>query len=205
MTPNGPNRRLFFALQKRAVWLTGAQQNIHGTTSRKSCPRWAIGSPVDGHGRQPMRGGGDDEWARRPVSRVLCRPARVGAGRGGHSSGPALAGRFSRPTRTARTGDGPALPIPEQVRVEGRTIPIRSCSRRGLPCRPHRWVRGGLLPHPFTLTPLVRAGRFAFCGAVPRVAPGGRYPPPCRRGARTFLGRLVHTRARDRPAIWPAA
>ena len=29
--------------------------------------------------------------------------------------------------------------------------------------------------------------RFVFCGAIPRVAPGGRYPPPCRRGARTFL------------------
>ena len=33
--------------------------------------------------------------------------------------------------------------------------------------------------------------RFAFCGAIPGVAPGGRYPPPCRRGARTFLERLA--------------
>nr|CAD6602983.1 hypothetical protein RKHAN_01262 [Rhizobium sp. Khangiran2] len=32
-------------------------------------------------------------------------------------------------------------------------IPIRSCSRWGLPCRPCRQRRGGLLPHPFTLTP----------------------------------------------------
>ncbi len=49
-----------------------------------------------------------------------------------------------------------------------------------------------------TLSPLLRprrglAERFAFCGAVPRVSrlaagsPGGRYPPPCIRGARTFL------------------
>ena len=33
--------------------------------------------------------------------------------------------------------------------------------------------------------------RFAFCGAIPGVAPGGRYPPPCRRGARTFLDPLA--------------
>ena len=29
--------------------------------------------------------------------------------------------------------------------------------------------------------------RFAFCGTFPRVAPAGRYPAPCFRGARTFL------------------
>ena len=29
--------------------------------------------------------------------------------------------------------------------------------------------------------------RSALCGAIPGVTPGGRYPPPCRRGARTFL------------------
>ena len=40
------------------------------------------------------------------------------------------------------------------------------------------------------------AGRFAFCGAVPGVAPGGRYPPPFRRGARTFL---PLPRGRERP------
>src|SRR5690606_232228 len=54
-------------------------------------------------------------------------------------------------------------------------------------------------------------GRFAFCGAVPRVAPGGRYPPPFHRGARTFLdgsklpprppGRLASARC----ARWDAA
>ena len=38
-----------------------------------------------------------------------------------------------------------------------------------------------------TLSPLPLAGRSAFCGAFPGVTPGGRYPPPCRRGARTFL------------------
>jgi len=66
-----------------------------------------------------------------------------------------------------------------------RVIPIRSCSRWGLPCRPCRQVRGGLLPHPFTLTP--RTGRFAFCGTFPEVTLAGHYPAPCFRGARTFL------------------
>jgi len=37
--------------------------------------------------------------------------------------------------------DGPCAP------------PIRSCSRRGLPCGPRHRSPGGLLPHPFTLTP----------------------------------------------------
>lgn len=37
--------------------------------------------------------------------------------------------------------------------------PIRPCSRWGLPCRPRRRGRGGLLPHPFTLA----AGGFAPC------------------------------------------
>ena len=69
--------------------------------------------------------------------------------------------------------------------------PIRSCSRRGLPCRRRRRRRGALLPHPFTLTRTRAnpAGRFAFCGAIPGVAPAGRYPAPCFRGARTFLSR----------------
>jgi hypothetical protein len=73
--------------------------------------------------------------------------------------------------------------------LDQRDAPIWSCSRRGLPCRPGYPVRGGLLPHPFTLTISANGceRRFAFCGAIPRVTPGGRYPPPCRRGARTFL------------------
>ena len=33
----------------------------------------------------------------------------------------------------------------------------------------------------------VQAGRSAFCGTVPGVAPAGRYPAPCFHGARTFL------------------
>jgi len=40
-----------------------------------------------------------------------------------------------------------------------------------------------------TLSPLPRIapGRSALCGTFPRLTPGGRYPPPCLHGARTFL------------------
>ena len=52
------------------------------------------------------------------------------------------------------------------------TIPIRSCSRWGLPCRSRCRSRGGLLPHRFTLAPpVVRLRR------APRPA-----EPNCRRG-----------------------
>ncbi len=40
-----------------------------------------------------------------------------------------------------RPGEGWEIPV----------VPIRSCSRRGLPCRRRRRRRGALLPHPFTL------------------------------------------------------
>ena len=46
---------------------------------------------------------------RRPISRVLCPSFAEASEGGGHSSGPCIAARFSRPTRTARAGDGPAL------------------------------------------------------------------------------------------------
>ena len=36
-------------------------------------------------------------------------------------------------------------------RVAPLAVPIRFCSRCGLPCRPCYQARGGLLPHPFTL------------------------------------------------------
>ena len=122
------------------------------------------------------------KWADQTACKPGSVPPRVAPERGGHSSGPAIAGRFSRPTRTARAGE--ALPKANPRRV----VPIRSCSRRGLPCRPGHPVRGGLLPHPFTLSSGRSPRWFAFCGAIPGVTPGGRYPPPCRRGARTFLG-----------------
>ena len=43
--------------------------------------------------------------------------------------------------------------------------------------------------------------RFVFCGTFPGVAPAGRYPAPCLRGARTFLTATV---TRDSAAIQPS-
>ncbi len=67
--------------------------------------------------------------------------------RGSHSSGTAFARCLTQPTRM--TGPETGCSAASSTRV----IPIRSCSRWGLPCRPCCQARGGLLPHPFTLTP----------------------------------------------------
>ena len=76
-----------------------------------------------------------------PVSRVLSPPRGA---MDGHSSGTPVTGRLARPTRRAvrKPTRGPKPPA----------LPIRSCSRWGLPCHPRRRERGALLPHPFTLT-----------------------------------------------------
>jgi len=68
-------------------------------------------------------------------------------------------------------------------------VPIRSCSRWGLPCRFRCRKRGALLPHRFTLAEALRNAprRSVLCGTVPGVAPAGRYPAPFVHGARTFL------------------
>ena len=106
--------------------------------------------------------------------------------RDGHSSGTRIAARLEQPTRTTRHRN---LPLPA---CAGSIVPIRFCSRWGLPCRPRCRVRGALLPHLFTLTSpekpkLSSARRFDLCGAFPGVAPAGCYPAPYVDGARTFL------------------
>ena len=128
---------------------------------------------------------------------MACKPGSVPLRRGdGHSSGTPVAGRLARPTRTAmrkRAGldcDRPA-------------IPTWSCSRWGLPCRPCCRKRGALLPHHFTLAARPEGRRRCrFCGTFPGVAPAGRYPAPCFRGARTFLAPSCDERGH--PAIWQA-
>src|ERR1700761_8396146 len=56
---------------------------------------------------------------------------------------------FTHPLRLNATGR--CAPPPEEKRTD--SLPIWSCSVWGLPCRSHCCGRGGLLPHPFTLTP----------------------------------------------------
>jgi hypothetical protein len=53
------------------------------------------------------------------------------------------------------------------------------------------------LTAPFHPYPGSSPGRSALCGTFPGVAPGGRYPPPSFRGARTFLGVTSTTRPPD--------
>ena len=137
-------------------------------------------------------------WARQPVSRVLCRSGEPE--RGGHSSGPLLAERFSRPTRTTRSCDTPA-PDTHAGRASSLfgLAPGGACHAvpvAGGAVRSYRTVSP--LPHAL----LTREGRSVLCGAFPGIAPGGRYPPPCRRGARTFL---PLRRGSDRPAVWPGS
>jgi hypothetical protein len=114
--------------------------------------------------------------------------------------------------------DAAAIPLDRSLRAGSRDLPGRLGPAR--PCReaeaPGASSLFGLAPggachavpvagsavgsYP-TLSPLPPAPkgagwRFAFCGAVPGVAPGGCYPSPFRRGARTFLPR---PEGRERP------
>ena len=129
--------------------------------------------------------GSGREEARRSISRVLYH-------RGGddHSSGPTIAGWFSRPTRTS----GAVNPATEAAR---RPYLVLLQARFTLPSSLPK-TRWALTPpfHPYP----DKSWRFAFCGTVSRVTPGGRYPPPFHRGARTFLDRGKP--CRDRPTVW---
>src|ERR1700692_2411223 len=85
---------------------------------------------------------------------MACGRTRI---RDGHSSGTPVTRRLQQPTRTARSGHDP-----EALRACAqslRAVPIRSCSRWGLPCRRRYRRRGALLPHRFTLTAVVYATR----------------------------------------------
>ena len=99
-----------------------------------------------------------------------------------YSSGTPVAERLKQPTRIRR---GPR-----------QRIPIRSCSRWGLHCRPCYQGRGALLPHHFTLTCWKQAVYFLLhwpSAHAAQVLPG---TSPC--GARTFLDIPM-----DTATAWP--
>ena len=107
---------------------------------------------------QAEKGGNDGVFRK---ARMACKPDSVpGCPGDDHSSDPSVAGGFKLPTRT------PGLRCPcgdiDEVRKPGRSyprgVPIRHCSRWGLPCRSGCPSRGGLLPHRFTLTRARRRG-----------------------------------------------
>ena len=74
--------------------------------------------------------------------------------RDGHSSGTPVTRRLKQPTRTAGSEHHPEA----RACARFRAVPIRSCSRWGLPCRRRYRQRGALLPHLFTLTAALRRG-----------------------------------------------
>jgi hypothetical protein len=106
----------------------------------------------------------------RPVSRILSRGSPP---MDDHSSGRPVAGA-PQAANPDRWGEAPR-----------DAVPIRHCSRWGLPCHPRCRGRGGLLPHRFTVA--AHARRSDLCGAFRRIAPPGRYPAPLLQGVRTFL------------------
>ena len=109
-----------------------------------------------------------------------CKPGSVGHHslaqviRDGHSSGTMFAHGLEQPTRTA------SLTSPCGVITRKRTyrvaVPIRFCSRCGLPCRFRCRIRGALLPHLFTLT--APKPRRAKAGGSFSVALSLGSPPP---------------------------
>jgi hypothetical protein len=116
----------------------------------------------------------------REEDQTACKPGSVRpCERDGHSSGPAVADRFSRPTRIP--GPATALPACADAGSLFGLAPGGACHAASVASGPVRSYR--------TLSPLPlpKERRSALCGAIPGVTPGGRYPPPCRRGARTFL------------------
>jgi len=88
-------------------------------------------------------------------------------GRDSHSSGTPVARHLAQPTRTTGLETGLARDC-----SRSRAVPIRSCSRWGLPCRCCYQPRGGLLPHPFTLTPARRGGLLSVALSLRSPSPG---------------------------------
>ena len=141
---------------------------------------------------------------RRPVSRVLCR-----LGLAPETRRPFL---WTARCRTvlatypdAWTGNGPVRPY-----TRGRTRrPYAVLLQAGLAMpSPSPGPRWALTPPFHPCRPGQRPRRrFAFCGAFPGVAPGGCYPSPCSRGARTFLpqslaGRGATAQPSDPATAW---
>ena len=138
--------------------------------------------------REDIGGGGGEGGAERPLNdQPACKPGSVvPAARPGVTAIPL---RRRLPGASATYPDGwirtdPGIP----AFAEPRAVPIRSCSRWGLPCRPLPEARCALTApfHPCR-GDTQRAGRSVLCGTFPGVAPAGRYPAPFVHGARTFL------------------
>lgn len=95
--------------------------------------------------------------------------------------------------------------------VAARAVPIRFCSRWGLPCQPCRQGRGALLPHPFTLTEIQQSQGVTGVGGLLSVALSLGSPPPGVTRHRTSVEpglsspmRVSPLHESDHPTVWPA-
>jgi hypothetical protein len=129
---------------------------------------------------------------RRPVSRVLSpapsgrRGMAIPLGRPSPDVSRDLPGRLARK---------PAFPPERERRPYSVLLPVGFTVPSPLPA-----TRCALTApfHPHPQVPVGLGGQTALCGTFPGVAPAGRYPAPCFRGARTFLPRVA-PRAAIRP------
>jgi hypothetical protein len=132
--------------------------------------------------------------ARRSISRVLSTSLRM---LNGHSSGTRVATRLTRPTRA--TG----RKHPRVTAKAARRPPLFGLAPGGV--YPANAVAGAAVRSCRTVSPLPAGpkagGRSVLCGTFPGVAPAGRYPAPCFRGARTFL---QHALTRASAAVQPS-
>ena len=151
--------------------------------------------------------GGFFRGARRPVSRVLS--AGEPAGRSFLWDTHCCVPRATNPDDEAEEPPGPGAEAPVPV------VPIRSCSRWGLPCRRRYRKRGALLPHRFALTCKVAAlPPPPRAGGLFSVALSLGSPPPAVSRHRSSVEPGLSSIARehapksalpcnsDRPAVW---
>jgi hypothetical protein len=124
----------------------------------------------------------DGEDARRRISRVLSRLLVLQARMAIPLGHPSPNASCDRPER--RRGGAPGI---------RRCLPLLLGLAPG-GVFPAAAVTGGAVRSYRTVSPLPPARtwpgavrRCTFCGTFPGVAPAGRYPAPCLRGARTFL------------------
>src|SRR3954463_7657144 len=130
----------------------------------------------------------------RPVSRVL-----YGPGRDIPDVAAIPLGRLS-PTVSSNQPGQPAWKPACDARLSAPVVPIRFCSRWGLPCRPRCRVRGALLPHPFTLTPGTHPGAVCFLWRCPWGCPRRTLSGTVFPWSPDFPPRTARSEAAARPA-----
>src|SRR5699024_658966 len=110
------------------------------------------------------RGAGEVAGAERWADQPACRPGSV---LGSHPSRITVAGDLQRSTR--ELGLAPSSVPCLTLLPVGFAVPTSSPRPRWSLTPPFR---------PYRLLPAGRGRRSAFCGTVPRITPGGCYPPP---------------------------